>query len=109
MYHGLTYELNQSHYTNKYDWNNNGTLTEYTIRLSTTSDGTHGGGSEYTTGVTVSGTSGTDGKTVIAVTDSTPSTLYYYAEEVSGRGGQINVSVTQHQVINFFQVLMNLT
>ena len=81
MYHDLTYELNQFHYTNKYDWNNNGTSTEYTIRISETSDGTHGGGSEYTTGVTVSGTPGTDGKTVIAVTDSTPSTLYYYAEE----------------------------
>ena len=35
------------------------------IRFSTTSDGTHGGGSEYTTGVTTSGTPGTDGKTVI--------------------------------------------
>jgi len=102
MYHGLTYELNQSHYTNKYDWNNNGTLTEYTIRLSTTSDGTHGGGSEYTTGVTVSGTPGTDGKTVIAVTDSTPSTLYYYAEEASGRGGQINVSAAPTPSNQFF-------
>ena len=102
MHHGLTYELNQSHYTNKYDWNNNGTLTEYTIRLSTTSDGTHGGGSEYTTGVTVSGTPGTDGKTVIAVTDSTPSTLYYYAEEASGRGGQINVSAAPTPSNQFF-------
>ena len=102
MYHDLTYELNQSHYTNKYDWNNNGTLTEYTIRLSTTSDGTHGGGSEYTTGVTVSGTPGTDGKTVIAVTDSTPSTLYYYAEEASGRGGQINVSAAPTPSNQFF-------
>tara|TARA_R100001509_G_scaffold124373_1_gene78005 strand:+ start:372 stop:2006 length:1635 start_codon:yes stop_codon:yes gene_type:complete len=102
MYHGFTYELNQSHYTNKYDWNNNGTLTEYTIRISETSDGTHGGGSEYTTGVTVSGTPGTDGKTVIAVTDSTPSTLYYYAEEASGRGGQINVSAAPTPTNQFF-------
>ena len=102
MYHDLTYELNQSHYTNKYDWDNDGTLSEYTIRLSTTSDGTHGGGSEYTTGVTVSGTPGTDGKTVIAVTDSTPSTLYYYAEEASGRGGQINVSAAPTPSNQFF-------
>ena len=102
MYHGLTYELNQAHYTNKYDWDNDGTLSEYTIRLSTTSDGTHGGGSEYTTGVTVSGTPGTDGKTVIAVTDSTPSTLYYYAEEASGKGGQINVSAAPSPTNQFF-------
>lgn len=102
MYHDLTYELNQAHYTNKYDWDNDGTLSEYTIRLSTTSDGTHGGGSEYTTGVTVSGTPGTDGKTVIAVTDSTPSTLYYYAEEASGRGGQINVSAAPTPSNQFF-------
>ena len=33
------------------------------LRLSTTADGTHGGGSAYATGVTLSGTAGTDGKT----------------------------------------------
>ena len=102
MYHGLTYELSQIHYSNAYDWNNNGTSDTYTIRLSTTSDGTHNSGSEYTTGVTVSGTPGNDGKTVIAVTDSTPSTLYYYAEQSSGKGGQINVSAAPTPSNQFF-------
>ena len=32
-------------------------VSGHPFRFSTTSDGTHGGGSEYTTGVTVSGTS----------------------------------------------------
>ena len=43
------------------------------FKFSTTSNGTHAGGSEYTTGVTSS-----SGSTVIEVTASTPTTLYYY-------------------------------
>ena len=42
------------------------------LRISTTSDGTRGGGSEYTTGVTVSGTPGTDGKTTIVINAPLP-------------------------------------
>jgi hypothetical protein len=60
------------------------------IRFSTTSDGTHGGGSEYTTGVTTTGTPGQAGaKTVITVAGSAP-TLYYYCSVHSGMGGQAN-------------------
>ena len=51
------------------------------LRFSTTSDGTHGGGSEFTTGVTTS-----DGSTVIEVTSSTPTTLYYYCSIHAGMG-----------------------
>ncbi len=61
------------------------------LRISTTNDGTHGGGSEYTTGVTVSGTPGTDGKTTIVINAQTPTTLYYYCSSHSGMGGQINI------------------
>ena len=69
--------------------------TGHPLRFSTTSDGTHAegggydaGGSEYTTGVTTS----TPGSTVIEVTASTPTTLYYYCSIHSGMGGTISVS-----------------
>ena len=59
-----------------------------TIRFSTTADGTHGGGVEYTTGVTVTGTAGTAGaRTTIVVPAGAP-TLYYYSSATSGMGGQ---------------------
>ena len=61
------------------------------LRISTTSDGTRGGGSEYTTGVTVSGTPGTDGKTTIVINAQTPTTLHYYCSSHPGMGGQINI------------------
>ena len=60
------------------------------LRFSSTADGTHGGGSEYTTGVTTTGTPGQAGaKTVITVAGSAP-TLYYYCTQHSGMGGQAN-------------------
>ena len=59
------------------------------FRFSTTSDGTHGGGSEYTTGVTV--LSSTSVQIVVAA--SAP-TLYYYCSIHSGMGGQVNTNST---------------
>jgi hypothetical protein len=60
------------------------------LRFSTTSDGTHGGGSSYTTGVTINGTPGSAGAyTQIEVASGAP-TLYYYCTNHSGMGGQIN-------------------
>ena len=56
------------------------------LRFSTTSDGTHGGGSEYTTGVTTAGTS----SIWCLYTDSCSclcSYLYYYCSVHSGMGG----------------------
>ena len=71
----------------------NGTGGTHPLRFSTTSDGTHSGGTEYTTGVVVSGTPGTSGAYVqITVDASAPSTLYYYCTNHSGMGGQINIS-----------------
>jgi hypothetical protein len=58
------------------------------LRFSTTSDGTHGGGSEYTTGVSTYGNSIT-----ITVPASAP-TLYYYCTQHSGMGGQVNTNST---------------
>ena len=60
------------------------------LRFSTTANGTHGGGSEYTTGVTTGGTPGNAGAyTQIAVAVGAP-TLYYYCTNHSGMGGQAN-------------------
>ena len=60
--------------------------TSHPLRFSTTSDGTHNSGSEYTTGVTKD-----DGNylTTIQVAASAP-TLYYYCQYHSGMGGQLN-------------------
>ena len=60
------------------------------LRFSTTSNGTHGGGTEYTTGVTTFGTPGSAGAydEEKAVTDAP--TLYYYCTNHSGMGGQAN-------------------
>ena len=69
---GTTYTFNHS--------------SSHPFRFSTTEDGTHGGGSEYTTGVTTS-----SGSTVIEVTSSTPTTLYYYCDVHSGMGSSISV------------------
>ena len=55
------------------------------FRFSTTSDGTHGGGSEYTSGVTVNSST----QVQITVAASAPQ-LYYYCAIHSGMGGTIN-------------------
>jgi len=62
--------------------------SSHPLRFSTTSNGTWSGGSEYTTGVTTSGTPGNAGAyTQIAVAASAPQ-LYYYCTNHSGMGGQ---------------------
>jgi len=68
------------------------TMDGGTFRFSETADGTHGGGTEYTGGVTTDGTPGQAGAYVlINVDEDTPATLYYYDENNAGRGGSIKV------------------
>jgi len=64
------------------------------LRFSTTSNGTHGGGTEYTTGVTVTGTAGNAGANIQIVVASGAPTLYYYCSVHSGMGGQLNTNTT---------------
>ena len=65
------------------------------FKLSTTSGGTHGGGSAYTTGVTTSASyidTGTTGAylQIVVASGVSPDPLYYYCTNHSGMGGTAN-------------------
>ncbi len=77
---GITYRFDQS------DSSNSG----HPLQFSTTSNGTHGGGSAYTTGVTVSGTAGSTDAYVQIITEQDTPKLYYYCTNHSGMGGALS-------------------
>ena len=71
------YIFDQSHNSN----------TGHPFRFSTTNNGTHDGGSEYTTYVYSFGTPGQEGAYTRIYTDyNTPNTLYYYCTQHTGMG-----------------------
>ena len=82
--YGATYRFDQS------DSSNAG----HPLRFSTTSDGTHGGGSAYVPGITIVGTPGSAGAyTEFFVTEvGPPATMYYYCSNHSGMGGSANLT-----------------
>ena len=80
LFEGQTYTFGQANATNN----------THPLRFSTTPNGTHGGGVEYTTGVTKISTAGLEGAYVkIQIPVNSP-TLYYYCVNHPGMGGQIN-------------------
>ena len=66
-----------------YTFNHSGS---HPLRFSNSADGTHGGDTEYTEGVSKS-----SGVTIIEVTANTPTNLYYYCSIHSGMGGSISI------------------
>ena len=77
---GKTYRFDQSDSSND----------NHPLKISVTPNGTHGGGSEYTTGVSFNGVPGQSGAyTQITVAVGAP-TLYYYCQNHSGMGWTIN-------------------
>ena len=81
---GSTYTFTQATSTN----------TNHPIRLSTTSNGTHASGSQYTSGWTTTGTPGSSGaSSQFIVPADAPNTLYYYCQHHSGMGGASSINV----------------
>tara|TARA_B110000285_G_scaffold182354_1_gene206073 strand:- start:3972 stop:8156 length:4185 start_codon:yes stop_codon:yes gene_type:complete len=71
-------------------------LSSHPFKFSVTSNGTHGGGAEYTTGVTTYGSAGSTGAYVEILTQNTSATLHYYCGNHSNMGS--NLSITSRVV-----------
>ena len=66
------------------------------FKFSTTADGTHGGGSEYTTGVTHNSST----QVTIVVASGAP-TLYYYCSSHSAMGGTANTPIPANNAVRY--------
>lgn len=63
------------------------TNSGHPLKFSTTADGTHGSGTEFTTGVTVSGTAGTANAYVQIIVEQDSANLFYYCGNHAAMGG----------------------
>ena len=80
---GVVYAFDQSDKSN----------LSHEMRFSTTKDGTHEGGSRYTSGISSSGSkAGADMVIMVELAEDAPSELYYYCANHPGMGGKIQVS-----------------
>ena len=79
-----------------------GTNGSHPLRFSTTSDGTHGGGSQYTTGVTVT-------SDYIQIIPQAAVTLYPYCTSHGGMGGstQLNITVANEIETNYVEWIVD--
>ena len=88
---GGTYTFDQSDSSN----------ATHPLRFSTTPDGVHiTGGSEMTTGVSTTGTPGTNGTTVLTVSAATPSILYFYCVAHPGMGRYQVSPISRYGTVN---------
>ena len=85
---GKTYRLLQS----------DGTNATHPVYFSTTPNGTHGGGTEYTEGVSRVSTTGSAGAYVQITVPEGITTLYYYCLNHSGMGGTVTISASSSGV-----------
>ena len=80
---GTTYNFDQTNNTN----------ASHPLRISTTQNGTHGGGSQYTNGfITNGGTAGSTLTSTFSVPIDAPNALYYYCANHSNMGGAIIIT-----------------
>ena len=76
------------------------TLSGHPFEFSTTNNGSHGGGSAYSTGITTTGTYADDQTRKFVVSTSTPTTLYYYCTAHSGMGGSVTISPKAELIVS---------
>lgn len=67
-------------------------LSSHPLKFSTTSNGTHNSGTEYTTGVTVNGSPGSSGAYVEILTQNSNLSLHYYCGNHANMGNSVSVT-----------------
>lgn len=82
----VTYRFDMSDSTN----------ANHPLRFSTTSDGTHNSGSQFTTGITTIGTAGSAGSIIEVKLEQDAPALYYYCGNHSGMGGDVSMGGTSY-------------